>query len=186
MRDLSVLWQRLDQPGHESCRVFFQNSNWLLTGTAVFAHNQQPCRLDYRIVCDSEWRTLSARVGGWVGNQTVEVEISVDSQFRWRLNDVERPEVSGCIDLDLNFSPSTNTLPVRRLGLAIEHEGRFRAACLRFPSFSLEPLEQLYRRLDVETYRYESAGGKFHTDIKVNPAGLVTDYPSFWRLEAAT
>jgi hypothetical protein len=102
------------------------------------------------------------------------------------VNDVERPEVSGCIDLDLNFSPSTNVIPIRRLGLPIGQERRFRAAWLRFPSFSLEPLEQLYRRIDVETYRYESAGGRFFTEIKVNSTGLVTEYPTFWQLEAAT
>ncbi|MGH9318200.1 MAG: putative glycolipid-binding domain-containing protein, partial [Thermoanaerobaculia bacterium] len=57
------------------------------------------------------------------------------------------------------------------------------AAWLRFPSFRLEPLEQLYRRVDAATYRYESAGGKFVADLEVNAAGLVTSYPNFWRAE---
>ena len=33
-----------------------------------------------------------------------------------------------------------------------------KAAWLRFPGFTLEPLEQLYRRVDDVIYRYESAG----------------------------
>ena len=68
------------------------------------------------------------------------------------------PAVAGCVDLDLNFSPSTNLLPIRRLNLSVGQEAAVRAAWLRFPSFILEPLEQLYRRVDATTYRYESAG----------------------------
>ena len=93
--------------------------------------------------------------------------------------------MAGCIDLDLNFSPSTNRLPIRRLGLAIGQEAQVRAAWLRFPSFTLEPLEQIYRRLNATTYRYESAGGKFVAELQVNAAGFVTHYPNFWIEEAA-
>jgi len=165
--------------------LFLQDSYWHLAGTAVFAHNQQPCRLDYLVVCDSEWQTLSGRVAGWVGNETVEIELSADSARRWRLNGTECPAVAGCTDLDLNFSPSTNLLPIRRLGLAIGQEAEVRAAWLRFPTFTLEPLEQLYRRIDAETYRYESAGGRFVTELQVNAAGFVTHYPDFWQVEGA-
>ena len=185
MVDQSILWRRLDCPGHEFARAYRQDSLWRLTGTAVFAHQRQPCRLDYLIVCDSEWQTLSGKVTGWLSNQPVEVDITVDSAKRWRLNGTERPAVAGCTDVDLNFSPSTNLLPIRRLGLAIGEEARVQAAWLRFPSFTLERLAQLYRRVDAETYRYESAGVAFVTEIKTNPAGFVTSYPNFWEAETA-
>jgi len=180
----SILWRRLDQPGHESCRLFFQETSWHLTGTAVFAHNEQPCRLGYLVVCDSKWQTVSARVAGWVGDETVEIELSVDPAHRWRINGMECPGVADCVDLDLNFSPSTNLLPIRRLALAIGQEAEVKAAWLRFPSFVLEPLEQVYRRIDVATYRYESAGGRFVTELQVNAAGFVTHYPRIWQVEA--
>ena len=64
MTDLSVLWRRLDSPGHESARLLFQHPYWRLTGTAVFAHDRQPCRLDYLVTCDSEWQTLSGKGRG--------------------------------------------------------------------------------------------------------------------------
>jgi hypothetical protein len=183
MTAVSVLWRRLDQPGHESARVVFQRSSWQLTGTAVFAQDQQPCRLDYVVVCDADWHTVAGKVAGWVGNEMVDIELSVDSGRRWLLNGTPRPDVTGCTDLDLNFSPSTNLLPIRRLNLGIGQEARVKAAWLRFPSFALEPLEQLYSRVGVATYRYESAGGRFVTELRVNAAGFVTRYPSFWQVE---
>jgi len=102
------------------------------------------------------------------------------------MNGKECPEVAGCIDLDLNFSPSTNLLPIRRLNLAVGQEAVVRAAWLRFPGFTLEPLEQLYRRVDATTYRYESAGGRFVANLQVNAEGFVTYYPKFWQAESGT
>jgi len=108
------------------------------------------------------------------------MEISVDSATRrWQVNGSECLEVAGCTDLDLNFSPSTNLLPVRRLSLAVGQEATVRACWLRFPSFSLEPLEQVYSRVDKSTYRYESGGGSFVAELKTNEAGFVTSYPKF-------
>jgi hypothetical protein len=182
--DFSILWRRLDQPGHESALLDFHHSCWRLTGTAVFAHKHQPCRLDYLVVCNSDWQTVSGKVVGWVGNDAVEIELAVDSAHRWLLNGTECRQVAGCIDLDLNFSPSTNLLPIRRLRPAIGEEVEVKAAWLRFPSFTLEPLAQRYHRIDAATYRYESAGGRFVADLQVNEVGFVTRYPNFWQVEA--
>ena len=184
MADTSVLWRRLDQPGHEACRLLARDGLWHLAGTAVFAHERGPCRLDYLVVCDATWRTVSARVAGWVGDAPVSVEIAVDPGARWRMNGAEQPAVAGCTDVDLNFSPSTNLLPIRRVALAPGQEARVKAAWLRFPSLALEPLEQVYRRTGPSTYRYESDGGRFAADLEVNDAGLVTLYPGAWAVEA--
>jgi len=184
MADQSILWRRLDRPGHEFAKAYLSDSSWTLSGTAVFAHEGQACRLDYLIVCDTEWRTVSARVTGSLGDRAIDIDVSVDARLQWRLNGIECPAVLGCTDIDLNFSPSTNLLPIRRLGLEIGAEAEVQAAWLRFPNFTLERLDQRYRRVDPETYRYESAGGAFVTELQVNSAGFVTRYPGFCEAEA--
>ena len=73
--------------------------------------------------------------------------------------------------------------PIRRLDLAVGDKAEVKAAWLRFPSFQLEPLAQQYHRLDETTYRYESAGGAFVADLKVNRSGFVLDYPDIWQSE---
>lgn len=182
-RARTIIWNRLDTPGHESARMFQIKSRWTLTGTAVFLHERQPCRLNYLLKCDSEWQTLSAKITGWVGDEVIGVDISVDSDQHWRLNKKECADVTGCMDLDLNFSPLTNTLPIRRLDLEVGQEANVRAAWLRFPSFKLKPLEQVYRRFTSSRYQYESAGGKFVSEVEVDQEGLVLHYPNFWRVE---
>jgi hypothetical protein len=172
----------LDQPGHEAARLDYQPPFWRLKGTAIFAHVGQPCRLDYEVACNSVWETRSGRVLGWVGDEPVEIEISIDASRHWFLNGEEYPQVEGCTDLDLNFSPSTNLLPIRRLGLSIGQDAGVKAAWLRFPSFTLEPLEQRYTRMSDGVYRYESAGG-FTRTLSVNEDGFVTHYPGFWQAD---
>lgn len=179
----SILWQGIDLGGHEAARVYELNTEWCLEGTAVFSSDNRPCRLSYLVVCDSSWKTLRGSVSGWLGNDNIDVAIAVDGVHRWRLNGVEKSAVNGCVDLDLNFSPSTNLLPIRRLNLAVGQQAEVSAAWLRFPSFELELLSQVYTRLDEFTYRYSSAGGTFTRDLTVNAFGFVTDYPGLWRAE---
>jgi hypothetical protein len=182
----SILWRGFVLPGHEACRLFSQNSLWHVEGTAVFVHEKQPARLNYQIICDTAWQTLSAKVEGWLGNTTIGIEIKTDPTHHWWLNGIEQPAVMSCIDLDLNFSPSTNLLPMRRLSLAIGEAADITAAWLRFPSFKLEPLPQRYTRLEETIYRYESAGGQFVADLNVNRSDFVLDYPGLWQSEATS
>jgi catechol 2,3-dioxygenase-like lactoylglutathione lyase family enzyme len=152
-------------------------------GTAVFDFDGQACRLDYSVVCDRAWHTRSTTVTGWVGDTDVAVTIAVDADKRWTLNGVECDEVAGCVDVDLNFSPSTNLLPIRRLRLEVGQARDVRAAWLRFPTFRLEPLVQRYECLEKERYRFESGGGEFVAELTVNDIGLITSYGDLWRVE---
>lgn len=182
----SILWHSFVFPGHEACRLVSQDSDWYLEGTAVFSHEGQICRLGYQVLCDSAWQTVSAKVEGWLGTAVIDIQIKTNQYGHWWLNDAEQPDVMGCTDIDLNFSPSTNLLPIRRLNLAIGQAAEVKAAWLRFPGFKLEPLPQVYRRLDENTYRYESAGGHFVANLKVNQAGFVVDYPGLWQAESTS
>lgn len=171
-----ILWQWMDRPGHEASRV----DGTTLSGAAVFSHDGTPVRLDYAIVCDPNWITLRAEVTGWIGDRSVSIAIE-GKDGRWTLNGEPQPQVDGCIDVDLNFSPCTNLLPIRRLSLAIGDEAPVRAAWLRFPSMQLEPLSQTYRRLGENEYRYTSGDGAFSAELTVNGQGMVVDYAGIWK-----
>jgi len=175
-----VFWRRLDMPGYESARISGVGKNWALEGTAVFRDLSSACRMDYKIMCDSNWCTRSARVRGWVGERSIELEIVVDGEQRWWANGVEIPGLAGCIDIDLNFSPSTNLLAIRRLNLQVGQSGEVKAAWVKYPEFTFGVLAQIYRRTQPLAYRYEASDGSFTTDLRVNPAGFVIDYPPFW------
>ena len=165
----TILWRWLDREGHEAARL----DGRVLRGTSVVREGSSVYALTYSIECDEQWRTVAANVRGWSSEMEIAVDIAANGG-RWTLNGQHIPSVDGCIDVDLNFSPSTNLLPIRRLDLDIGAEASVRAAWLRFPAFTLEPLDQSYLRLAEHTYRYKSAS--FTAEITVNEAGLVLEY----------
>jgi hypothetical protein len=168
----AIVWERLDVPGHETASLMSLDSGWRFSGLAEFAGH----RVEYEVRCGADWITESATVV----SQGVDVELLRNSAGEWSVNGSKVWEVTGCDDVDFEFSPCTNTLPIRRLNLAIGESSIIRAAWLRFPSFALEPFEQRYTRLADATYRFESGDGEFARDITVNDAGLVIEYPGLW------
>lgn len=178
-----ILWRTLSAPGHETAKIYGDESEgWTVDGVSVFQHEGEPVRLDYLIECDADWNTTFATLDGWVGDEIVEVEVVVDDEGIWRMNGEHVSAVDGCTDVDLNFSPVTNTLPIRRLKLKVGETRAVKAAWLRFPSFQLELLEQTYTRIDEQSVRYETASG-FAATLTVNEDGLVTHYPGGWTVE---
>ena len=176
----TVLWKSLQWPGHETGRLLPHR----LEGAAAFLEEQSPCSLIYAVACNEDWSTRSASVHGWIGARAIHVEISVANGI-WTMNGAEQPQVAACIDVDLNFSPSTNVLPLRRLNLQVGECADVRVAWLRFPSFELEPLEQRYSRIAEDRVRFDSPTIDFSAELRVTANGMVLDYGDLWTAEAA-
>ncbi|HYH05905.1 MAG TPA: putative glycolipid-binding domain-containing protein [Thermoanaerobaculia bacterium] len=173
---MTLLWRRLDVPGMEACRLVRHADTWRIEGDAVFSNDGVACRASYVVTCDDAWRSQGAQVSAWIGNESFEVTLTRG----WTRNGETHPELDGCVDLDLQFTPCTNTLPIRRLDLAIGASAAVSAAWLRFPSLRVERLEQKYTRLSERMYRYESGGGSFVAELEVDDEGLVVRYGDLW------
>jgi len=120
---------------------------------------------------------------GNIGTKRVAIHIKADSKGHWLYNGEGLSSVQGCIDVDLGFSPSTNLLPINRLQLLPGQTQEVTAAWVAFPSLKVKALRQRYTRIDAENIHYESAGGKFKRDLRINRHGFVLDYPDFWQVE---
>jgi hypothetical protein len=95
------------------------------------------------------------------------------------------PDLSGTVDIELGFTPATNTLPIRRLALEIGESARVRSAWLRFPELRLEPLEQMYTRQAERRFRYRSLvdGELFVARLDTDMFGWVVRYEGLWEAE---
>lgn len=182
----AVIWRRLDSPGFEWSQLRMAPLGPELSGTALFVHDGQPCRLTYSVSCDPDWVTRSAHVAGSVGEVMVDVHVRRLGDGTWSLNHMVCPGVAGALDVDLAFSPSTNTLPIRRLAQRIGESANVRAAWVTFPEFTLQPLDQRYTRTAQGIWHYESHGGAFARDLVVDEQGVVIEYPGLWQREAVS
>ena len=179
-----ILWRRTDVCGHDACGLWGTESGWCLAGTAIFALEGQPCHLAYEVDCDTTWRTRSTKVTGYIGRHALELTIVAMPGARWLLNDIDQPEAAGCIDVDLNFTPATNLIAIRRLALDISHASDAPAAWLRFPELKLDRLEQRYHRVALDTYEYQAPLVGYSGLLRVSDLGFVTQYLGLWALEA--
>lgn len=177
---MNLLWKRQDDTGLERFELAASEESWMLRGTILVLHRSQPAEVRYRVQCDSAWRTESAEVSLYMSDGEKHVSVTVEDG-RWFENTRINRETQGCIDIDLGWTPSTNTLPIRRLNLAVgESSGTIEAAWVKFPDLKLERLSQEYTRLSEREYLYTSAGGSFTAKLLVDGEGLVVDYENFW------
>src|SRR5215813_7264188 len=72
----SMLWRRLDSPGHDTCSLERVDTSWSLRGTAVYRHEDGPAWLSYVVQCDDVWQTRFGRVQGALGNRSIDFVIA--------------------------------------------------------------------------------------------------------------
>jgi len=179
--DVACLWRWLQGTGLERCVLSKDGAGWRIRGSIITLVADEPAQLDYRIYCKKSWKTSRAEIKLVSGSVTKTITIEVE-RGRWICNKKEVKSVRGCLDLDIGWTPSTNTLPIRRLDLAVgESSGPLTAAWLRLPELELEPLPQEYKRLSERTYLYTSRDGSFKAHLDVDRDGLVVEYEGFWQ-----
>jgi hypothetical protein len=174
-----VAWRRWDDVRvDEHCTLTVRDSGLALVGTVLGAEGGLPVRIEYRVLADAAGLTTAAHVRDLRGFEQRTLALTRDTKGAWTVNGAAARALKGCTDVDLGCSPSTNTLPVRRLRIAIGASQRIQAAWVRFPELTVHKAPQTYTRLDEFTYRYES--GMFSAELKVDDEGLVTEYAE-WR-----
>ena len=176
----SLLWNRRDELSLEYFELRRSADGIRLQGTVLTSAEQKPMRLEYTVDCDRAWVTRSVRLNLSYASVPRDLALTVDDARRWWSDGRELPAVAGCIDVDISLSPSTNTLPIRRLALARGTERDVTAAWIRFPDLTVEPLPQTYVRSGDRLYHYSNGGGQFTADIEVDELGLVVSYPPLW------
>jgi hypothetical protein len=176
----SGLWRWLQVTGLERFDLVRAAEGWIFRGTILTLAADTAAEAKYEVRCDHSFRTKSADIS--LLNSNGERRLKIEQQNgRWFENGRENPAVNGAIDIDLGWSPSTNTLPIKRLKLEIgQSSGEFVAAWVRFPELTLQPLPQEYLRLADRQYRYSSRGGAFVANLMVDDNGLIMDYEGFW------
>jgi hypothetical protein len=194
----TVLWQRIESPGSEWCTLEREPEGWRVGGIVLAEVAAVPVLVQYVVVLGSDWSTRAVEIVMRSGDaiEPRELRLTVAPDQRWQIERESSPDTSmpqddllalrGLIDVDLGFSPVTNTLPIRRLDPAVGEAVAVTAAWVRFPELTIEPLPQRYIRLAERRYRYESAGGAFVAEIEVDDLGLVTMYEGGWRRIAAS
>ena len=174
-----VAWRRSDEvESDEHCTLTLRDGALSLIGTVLGSEDGLPVRVEYRVLTDRAGMTTAVHVRDLRGFETRTLGLERNAKGSWTLDGVAAKALRGCTDVDLGCSPSTNTLPIRRLGLAVGKSQTIQAAWVRFPELAVVKAAQTYTRLDEYTYRY--ASDTFEAELTVDDDGLVAEYAD-WR-----
>ncbi|WP_313196490.1 putative glycolipid-binding domain-containing protein [Shinella zoogloeoides] len=176
----TVRWRPFEGEGLEHLTVRAVGDGLRAESTVIGEQGNRPFGVHYRIDLDAAWRVRSFLVEGMAGRR---IAMLSDGDGRWRDEDgTPLPVFDGCMDIDLAGSPFTNTLPIRRLGLSVEH-GRTTLKMVYVPFDTFVPFVdgQHYTCLSpASRYLYEAADRSFSAELPVDADGFVTDYPTLF------
>jgi uncharacterized protein len=174
-----VAWRRSDEiETDEHCTLTVRDSGLSLVGTVLGSEAGVPVRIEYRVLTDAAGMTTATHVRDLRGFETRTLALERDAKGNWTVDGRTVRALKGCTDVDLGCSPSTNTLPIRRLRLAPGRSSTIKAAWVLFPDLEVVKAAQTYTRLDGFTWRY--ASGSFESELTVDDDGLVAQY-AVWR-----
>ncbi|SEF16724.1 hypothetical protein SAMN04488561_5505 [Jiangella alba] len=171
------MWSALEWPATEHL-VLREDGDGVRADGVIVALDGRPTRLAYAIDAGPDWTVRRLAVTPY-GEPGVVLDRRPDGRW-FDGSGAERAGLAGCVDVDIALTPFTNTLPIRRLGLALGESAGVRVVYVQVDrGLTADAVDQRYERLGPDTYRYSS--GDFTADLTVDDDGLVTDYPDLWR-----
>ncbi len=198
-----AVWEWVDRKGLEWCAVTERAEGVRVEGRVVAVLGKEPTKLRYELELDAGWGFLQARLSCESGTTTTDFEIERTAQG-WSVDGQPRPDLEGCVDIDIMASPLTNTLPIRRLPWEPGRSHDILTAYIRVPELSVERVGQRYSFLGsgsaggqrfeyllpaqpicqsgtTRAFEYHSAASGFRATLQVDASGLVCHYPPYWR-----
>lgn len=190
-----LVWAGVEEWLTESAAVDLESGGLSATGTQLAAE-PAPFRVDYRLEApDFVTRELevTSTAEGWRRHLTLrhdgegswEAEINDEGDVPGGPWDGALPELSEALDIDIQNSPLTNTMPILRHGFHREGSGDFLMAFITTPSLRVEASPQRYEHVrtteDGSVVRYISREGDFTAELELDSDGLLSFYPRLAR-----
>ena len=180
----NVYWRPWDEPGLEHLHVTFAADGLRAVGLILRKLGETHLRCRYELETDAAWRTRKLSFAIMASGETAGKRLALESdgEGNWRVNGEPQPNLAGCLDPDIQITPFTNTLPIRRLGLDAGAGADIRVVYVPVPELIPRPAEQRYTCLEELSagggcYRYEGLFRNFTADLNVDADAMVTDYP---------
>jgi uncharacterized protein len=178
---LSRAWQRRDEVALEHFSLQSMAGHLLLSGQITSVIDHVPSFVNYTVACGQNWGTREAHVHMNSGGVTSLIRLVCHDNGLWQVDGEDRADLRDAEDLDIQWTPSTNALPINRLSLRIGESRQVDAAWVRLPEMRVERLAQRYTRLDTNIYRYESGSGRFEAELIIDEQGFVERYGDVWQ-----
>jgi len=198
------LWMKDDPVGMEQAELTISASG-LAARSVAFGSSPVPYRLDMELMTGADWITrrlaLTAFGDGWARSLVLERDTDGVWSGSRSADGTEPPAVLASVpsstlepadvpahvlDVDVQWSPVTDLMPARRLGL--DEPGSTATSTMAWvsvPALAITLDEQRYTLVGVDEgdvcVRFEEGDGSFTAVIRCDTDGVALDYPGIAR-----
>jgi uncharacterized protein len=176
-------WRRLEQPGLEILSVSPTRGGISVHGHCIDA-GEDPFVARHEWLLDENWQSKSLHLAVTHQGQEKALQIERLGDTRWRVDGCDRPDLDGCQELDLSFTPICNGIALRRFGLPINGHADMTALYVPAPTLLVTPSRQRYLRTGERTYRYIDLGvsAGFEAALQVDAELMIEHYEGLFEL----
>jgi hypothetical protein len=182
-----IYWRSLEDPGFEHLHLEFCDNEIKALGFILRKLDEMHLRIRYEISLGPDWqfRSLNLAASDSGGQALKRLQLVRDEDGCWQRDNTPLEALEGCMDVDIEVTPFTNSLPIRRLGLSPGDSREIAVAFVAFPSLELRKATQRYSCLEAPApdggrFRYENPASGFAAELAVDQDGLVLDYPDLF------
>jgi uncharacterized protein len=195
-----VVWRGVEEWLAEAVSIDLDERGLSASGIQLGAH-PIPYRVDYRLDATDGFVTreleLSSVGEGWrrqlvlrhdgSGGWSAELEQAGDPPGgAW---DAGLPDLAEARDIDVGFSPLTNSMPILRHRLHREGSRDFVMAWVSIPDLRVSASKQRYEHVRADdagaTVRFLELDGDFTAELELDQDGLLVFYPALSRRVAS-
>jgi len=186
VREHHISWHCTALASSEHCVLIEHDDGFTFRGVVAAPLALAPCHIEYSVVVDRQWRPLYVAASIETPSLRREIELRTPRTGGWELDGAGASHLDACDDVDLGWSPATNTIPIRRLDLDVSESATITAAWIRFPELDVVANEQRYTRLAIDRWRYQA--GEYEFELVTDPGtGFVLAYgDDLWRASATS
>lgn len=167
-----IRWRTWDGRHDEVTTVSWENEGWTVSGLVAEE------RVQYVVRLGAMWTVSQFLL--FRDLDEPDLWLGTDGAGHWgEVNGAHRPELDGCVDLDLACTPFTLATTIRRLDLEPGESEVVAVVAIDPETLEARRVERRYTRLGEHRWRHETE--HFATDLDVDEFGVVLDYPDVWR-----
>lgn len=173
-----VQWKTWAGDGLETTTIRWENEGFTVSGAVGDAPGRE--HIQYVVRLNASWQVRQFLL--FRDLEEPDLWLATDGSGRWgEMNGAHRTELDGCYDVDLDCTPMTQTLPIRRLPLLDGDSAELPVVTIDSDTLAVVSDLHRYTRIGARRWQHERAEHGITTEFEVDQFGLVVDYPTLFR-----
>lgn len=179
-----MIWKGLYDPTFEHCIVTRKPEHLLVQSKIEGPVNNVHTIVEYELMLDTNWMVCSVELKMVAPTPQRYIKLTHNKYGEWVDHELHtRPELDGCLDIDISLTPFTNTLPVKRLCFKPGERHDIKVLYFDLPVFDITMQTQRYTYLGENRFTFEAPDTGYTNEITFTPAGFIQEYPGLFELE---